>query len=75
MKYAAEYTASEMMAAVCAKQIHNDDVAFVGVGIPLMAGAVAAATHAPDVILAYEAGGVGAKNPPDAMDYIGFSHY
>ncbi len=61
MKYAEKYSASEMMAAICAKQIRNDDVAFVGVGIPLMAGAVAAATHAPDVILAYEAGGVGAK--------------
>jgi glutaconate CoA-transferase subunit B len=61
MKYAEKYSASEMMAAVCAKQIRNDDVAFVGVGIPLMAGAVAAATHAPDVILAYEGGGVGSK--------------
>ncbi|HWQ76323.1 MAG TPA: CoA-transferase [Syntrophomonas sp.] len=61
MKYAENYSSSEMMAAVCARQIRNDDVAFVGVGIPLMAGAVASATHAPDVILAYEAGGVGAK--------------
>ena len=53
-KYAEDYTISEMMAAVCSLQINNDDVAFVGVGIPLMAGAVAAATHAPDVIIVYE---------------------
>jgi len=62
MNYAEKYSASEIMAAVCAKQIRNDDVAFVGVGIPLMAGVVAAATHAPDVILTYEGGGVGAKS-------------
>ena len=61
-KYAEDYTISEMMAAVCSLQIKNDDVAFVGVGIPLMAGAVAAATHAPEVIIVYEVGGVGAKS-------------
>ncbi len=62
MKYAEEYTISEMMAAVCSKQLSNDDVAFVGVGIPLMAGAIAAATHAPEVIIVYEGGGVGARS-------------
>ena len=51
-----------MMAAVCSKQLSNDDVAFVGVGIPLMAGAVASATHAPEVIIVYEGGGVGARS-------------
>ena len=61
-KYAEDYTISEMMAAVCSLQIKKDDVAFVGVGIPLMAGAVAAATHAPEVIIVYEGGGVGAKS-------------
>jgi glutaconate CoA-transferase subunit B len=61
-KYADKYTISEMMAAVCSLQLSNDDVAFVGVGIPLMAGAVAAATHAPEVTIVYEGGGVGAKS-------------
>mgnify|MGYP000946972208 CR=1 FL=1 len=40
-KYAENYTIAEMMAAVCSLQLSNDDVAFVGVGVPLMAGAVA----------------------------------
>ncbi len=61
-KYAENYSISEMMAAVCSLQLSNDDVAFVGVGIPLMAGAVAAATHAPEVTIVYEGGGVGARS-------------
>ena len=61
-KYAENYTIAEMMAAVCSLQLSNDDVAFVGVGVPLMAGAVAAATHAPEVTIVYEGGGVGARS-------------
>mgnify|MGYP000942390921 CR=1 FL=1 len=61
MEYADKYTISEMMAAVCARQIRNDDVAFIGVGIPMLAGMLAAVTHAPDVILVFEGGAIGAK--------------
>ncbi|MGO5022246.1 CoA-transferase subunit beta [Lawsonibacter sp. LCP25S3_G6] len=60
--FAEHYSPQEMMAAVCAKEIHNDDVAFVGIGIPMMAGLIAAKTHAPNATLVYEAGGVGAKS-------------
>ena len=59
--YAKEYSTSELMGAVVARQIRNDDVAFIGVGIPLIAGIVAVATHAPDAILIYEGGGIGAR--------------
>jgi glutaconate CoA-transferase subunit B len=49
------------MGAMVARQIRNDDVAFIGVGIPLIAGIVAVATHAPNAVLVYEGGGIGAR--------------
>jgi glutaconate CoA-transferase subunit B len=61
MTYAKDFTTSELMAAGVARQIRNDDVVFIGVGIPLMAGIVAVATHAPKAILVYEGGGIGAR--------------
>jgi glutaconate CoA-transferase, subunit B len=56
-----DYSTSELMASVVARQIRNDDVVFVGVGIPLIAGIVANCTHAPEAILVYEGGGIGAR--------------
>jgi glutaconate CoA-transferase subunit B len=61
MTYAKDFSTSELMGAAVARQIRNDDVAFIGVGIPLMAGIVAVATHAPKAILVYEGGGIGAR--------------
>jgi len=58
--FAKQYTAQEMMAVACAKEIINHDVVFVGIGIPMMAGLIASKTHAPQSTLVYEAGGVGA---------------
>ena len=56
-----EYSIAELMGAVVARQIRDDDVAFIGVGIPLIAGIVAVNTHAPGAILVYEGGGIGAR--------------
>jgi glutaconate CoA-transferase subunit B len=61
MEYAKDYVTTELMASVVAGMIKNDDVVFVGVGIPLIAGIVAVGTHAPEAILIYEGGGIGAK--------------
>ena len=49
------------MGATVARQIRNHDTAFIGVGIPLIAGVVAVATHAPNAILLYEGGGIGSR--------------
>ncbi len=54
------YSTAEWMASIVASQIRNDDVVFIGVGIPLIAGIVAVSTHAPGAILVYEGGGIGA---------------
>lgn len=61
MAYAKDYNANELMAVIVSRQIRNDDVVFIGVGIPLLAGILAVNTHAPDAIIVYEGGGVGAR--------------
>lgn len=58
--FAKQYTASEMMAVACAKEIKDYEVAFVGVGVPMMAGLIASKTHAPNCTIVYECGGTGA---------------
>ena len=60
--YSLDYTTSELMAVCAARQIRNDDIAIIGVGIPLIAGVLANSTHAPDAILIYEGGGIGARS-------------
>jgi glutaconate CoA-transferase subunit B len=56
-----EYTADEMMTVAAARQLHNGTVCFVGIGLPSTAANLARFTHAPDVVLIYESGTIGAK--------------
>src|SRR5918998_318910 len=55
-----DYTPSEMMAAVAARELRNGEVVFVGIGLPNLACNLARATHAPGLVLIYESGAVGA---------------
>ena len=59
------YTADEMMTVAAARQLHDGNVCFVGIGLPSTAANLARATHAPDVVLIYELGTIGAK--PDRL--------
>jgi len=61
MTYAKEFSTSELMTATVARQIHDHDVVFIGVGVPLMAGLVAVNTHAPNAMMVFEGGGIGAR--------------
>ncbi|OPY89684.1 MAG: 3-oxoadipate CoA-transferase subunit B [Syntrophaceae bacterium PtaU1.Bin231] len=61
MTYAKEYSTSELMAANVARQIHDHDVVFIGVGVPMIAGVVAVSTHAPNATMVFEGGGIGAR--------------
>lgn len=61
MNHAKDYSTSELMCSIVSRQIRNDDVVFIGVGIPLIAGVVAVSGHARDAILVYEGGGIGAR--------------
>ena len=58
---AARYTADEMMAVAAARRLQDGSVCFVGIGLPSRAANLARATHAPDCVLIYESGTIGAK--------------
>jgi glutaconate CoA-transferase subunit B len=49
-----------MMAAVAARELANGEVVFVGIGLPNLACNLARALQAPDLVLIYESGAVGA---------------
>lgn len=55
------YTASEMMTIAAARALRNDDVCFVGIGLPSAACNVARLTHAPGVTLIYESGAIATR--------------
>jgi glutaconate CoA-transferase subunit B len=55
------YTADEMMAVAAARRLRNGTVCFVGIGLPSRAANLARSTHAPDCVLVYESGTIGAK--------------
>lgn len=59
------YTPTEMMTIAAARAIRNDDVCFVGIGMPSAACNLARLTHAPNVTLIYESGTIGTK--PDVL--------
>src|SRR5713226_1355060 len=55
------YTPAEMMTVAAARALSNDDVCFVGIGAPSAACNLARLTHAPDIVLIYESGTIGAR--------------
>jgi glutaconate CoA-transferase, subunit B len=55
------YTADEMMAVAAARRLRDGVVCFVGIGLPSKAANLARATHAPNCVLIYESGTIGAK--------------
>ncbi|HXF89925.1 MAG TPA: CoA-transferase subunit beta [Xanthobacteraceae bacterium] len=56
-----DYTPTEMMTIAAARALRNDDVCFVGIGMPSAAANLARLTHAPDIVLIYESGTLGTK--------------
>jgi glutaconate CoA-transferase, subunit B len=52
---------SELMAVSAARRLQDGDVCFVGIGLPSLAANLARRTHAPDCVLIYESGTIGAK--------------
>lgn len=57
----ANYTPNEIMTITAARALKNDDVCFVGIGLPSAAANLARLTHAPNVVLIYESGTIGTK--------------
>ncbi|MEA2987836.1 MAG: glutaconate CoA-transferase, subunit [Alphaproteobacteria bacterium] len=61
----ADYTPNEMMTTAAARALRNDDVCFVGIGMPSAASNLARLTHAPGITLIYESGTIATK--PDVL--------
>jgi glutaconate CoA-transferase subunit B len=59
------YKPNEMMTIAAARALRNDDVCFVGIGMPSAAANLARLTHAPDITLIYESGTIATK--PDVL--------
>lgn len=59
------YTPTEIMTVIASRAVRNDDVCFVGIGMPSAACNLARLTHAPGVTLIYESGTIGTK--PDVL--------
>jgi glutaconate CoA-transferase, subunit B len=55
------FTADEMMTACAARALRDGMTCFVGIGLPSVAANLARATHAPNLVLIYESGTIGAK--------------
>src|SRR3954464_8464231 len=59
------WTADEMMTVAAARALRPGARCFVGIGLPSTAANLARRTHAPDLVLVYESGTIGAK--PDRL--------
>jgi glutaconate CoA-transferase subunit B len=57
----ANYTPEEMMTVAAARRFRDRATCFVGVGLPSIAACLARKLQAPDAILVYESGAIGAK--------------
>lgn len=55
------HTTDEMMAVAASRRLRDGAVCFVGIGLPSTAANLARLTHAPNTVLIYEAGPIGAK--------------
>jgi glutaconate CoA-transferase subunit B len=56
-----KYSSAELMIVNAARLLKDDDVVFVGVGQPNLACNLAKRTHAPNLVMIYEAGVIGAE--------------
>ncbi|MCW4012090.1 MAG: 3-oxoacid CoA-transferase [Candidatus Bathyarchaeota archaeon] len=58
-----EYNLTELMACVASRELENKKSIFVGTGLPIIATMLAQQLHAPDLLIVFEAGGIGPKIP------------
>jgi len=57
----APWTRDEMMTVAAARRLWDGCVCFVGIGLPSAAANLARLLHAPDIVLIYESGTIGAR--------------
>jgi len=59
----ADYTPTELLATVASKLLEDGKSVFVGTGLPMISGMLAQRTHAPNLLIIFEAGGIGPRVP------------
>src|SRR5499425_883240 len=59
--YSSDYSSDEMMTVAAARALKDGMTCFVGIGLPSAASNLARTTHAPNLVLIYESGTIGAK--------------
>ena len=57
------YTATELLACIAARLLEDKKSVFVGTGLPMIAAMLAQRTHAPQLLMVFEGGGIGAQIP------------
>ncbi len=63
----AAFNASELLAVIASRQLKDDTIVFAGVGVPLMAAALAKQRHAPRLTLFIEGGIIGPEIAPGRL--------
>ena len=63
MKPATNYTLAQLLSCVAARLLEDQRSVFVGTGLPMIAAMLAQRSHAPNLLLVFEAGGVGPRVP------------
>ena len=56
-----DWSPSEMMVVAAARELRDGEVVFVGIGLPNLACNLARLTHAPNLVMIYESGAIGAR--------------
>lgn len=58
-----EYTTIELMACAASRTLEDKKSVLVGTGLPIIAAVLAQKTHAPNLLIVFEAGGIGPRVP------------
>jgi glutaconate CoA-transferase subunit B len=58
-----EYNPRELQACVASRMLEDKRSVFVGTGLPMIASMLAQRTHAPGLLIIFEAGGMGPRSP------------
>jgi len=61
------YTSTELRAVMATRQLVGVESVFAGLGLPLLAAALAQKTHSPDLLIAVEGGSIGAEIIPGKL--------
>ena len=58
-----QHTETELLACVASRMLEDNKSVFVGTGLPMIAALLAQRTHAPHLLVIFEAGGIGPQVP------------